>query len=122
MYSNVKLLKHSNNNKFNSVKIEFLYFDGCPHQQKAYELLLEVLREQKKQQPVQIDRIEIKNDEEAQRHEFLGSPTIRVDGVDIDPSTGEKETFVKACRMYVIDGRLSGVPTKEMIREALERY
>ncbi len=101
------------------MKIEFLYFDGCPNHQKAYELLSEVLREE--QQPIEIDRIEIKNDEEAQQHKFIGSPTIRINGMDIDLSASEKQTYAKTCRVYVIDGKLSGLPTKKMIREALHK-
>ena len=97
--------------------IEFLYFDGCPNHQKAYALLLEVLREE--QQPIRIERIEIKDDADAQKYKFVGSPTIRIDGNDIDPSASENRSYVKACRVYEIEGRLSGLPTKEIIRKAL---
>jgi hypothetical protein len=48
---------------------------------------------------------------------FAGSPTILVDGVDLFPSDGA--TTELACRVYVSNGRLAGLPTVDELVEAL---
>lgn len=98
------------------MKIEFLYFDGCPNHERAFELLQEVLKENAIQ--ATIERIEIKDDEDAGRHKFIGSPTIRIDGIDVD-TVSDDRPYAKTCRVYVVDGKLSGLPTREMIENAL---
>lgn len=98
------------------MKIEFLYFDGCPHHEKAFDQLQEVLRDSSID--ASIERIEIKDDEGAARHKFVGSPTIRVDGVDIDAVTGNP-VYAKTCRVYKVDGKLTGLPSPKMIEDAV---
>ena len=100
------------------MKIELLYFDGCPHHQKAYELLQAILGENKITDPIQ--REEIKDDEEALLYKFIGSPTIRVDDVDIETIT-EDRPYAKTCRVYFVNGKMSGIPSKTMIQAALWR-
>lgn len=100
------------------MKIEFLYFDGCPNHEKALALLREVL--QQKTIETSIDLIEIKDDEDAARHKFVGSPTIRVDGTDIDPVKG-KPAYAKTCRVYTIEGKLTGLPSRKMIEDAVRK-
>lgn len=68
---------------------------------------------------VPIERIFIKDDNDAVRHRFIGSPTIRINGNDIEENLGDR-TYAKACRVYVERGRMSGLPTHEMIKKALD--
>lgn len=98
------------------MKIEFLYFDGCPNHEQAYKLLQEILAE--RQIDVAVERIEIKDDEAAVRHQFVGSPTIRIDGVDVDPVTDD-QAYAKTCRVYLVSGELSGLPARAMIENAI---
>jgi len=98
------------------MNIQFLYFEGCPNHQKAYDLLINILGERKI--TAKVERIRIADDEEAARQRFVGSPTIRVDGVDIE-SVLEDRPYAKTCRVYVVDGVMSGTPSKRMIHEAL---
>ncbi len=63
--------------------------------------------------------VQVKTDDEAQRLRFLGSPTVRVDGTDVDPSAVGATTFGLQCRVYEHDGRLSGTPPREWIRVGL---
>jgi hypothetical protein len=50
---------------------------------------------------------------------FLGSPTIRVNGRDVEPGADDRETFVLACRVYRTEAGISGQPLDAWIRAAL---
>jgi hypothetical protein len=100
-------------------KIEFLFWEDCPSRPEARKRLREVMADMGIDVPVQ--EIEVVTDEQARRLHFPGSPTIRVDGVDVDPAGASQMGTALTCRVYLLDGgRLSPVPSKEMIRRALE--
>jgi hypothetical protein len=61
----------------------------------------------------------VESPEDAERERFLGSPTVRVDGVDVDPGASEREDFGFECRLYRVDGETSPLPPEEWIRQAL---
>jgi hypothetical protein len=99
------------------VRIDFLYWRGCPSHPEARELLGEVLAARGVEAEV-VER-EVTTDEEAQELAFPGSPTIRVDGRDVDPE-GASARPALTCRIYLLpDGRVSPVPTREQLEEAL---
>lgn len=99
-------------------KIEFLFWEDCPSHPQAMERLREVMAELGVD--VVIEQIEVLTDEDAERLKFPGSPTIRIDGVDIDPAGAMQMGAALTCRVYRLeDGRFSPVPSKEMIRQAL---
>lgn len=100
------------------MKIEVLYFDGCPTHEAATRILREVLAERVAEDEVEL--VAVNSDEEAQSLRFPGSPTIRVDGRDLFP-TPERSVWALGCRTYVTPEGLKGTPTTEMIREALAR-
>jgi hypothetical protein len=101
------------------VEIEFLFWEDCPSHPKAWDLLQEVLAEEGVEATV--ERIEVLTDEEAARLGFPGSPTIRVDGRDVDVQGAGQMGTALTCRVYVLeDGRFSPVPSKAMIRRALD--
>lgn len=91
------------------MKVDLLYFDGCPSWQEALENAMAALGEG---QVIELLRIE--TPEQAQAKRFAGSPTIRVDGLDLFP-TGDEE-YALACRVYRTAEGLSGAPSVEMIR------
>ena len=98
--------------------VEFLYWAGCPSHPEARELLEEVL--QARGVDIPVDVREVRTKEEAQELAFPGSPTIRVDGRDVDPA-GAEEPPSLTCRIYRLpNGRVSPVPTREQIEEALQ--
>ena len=102
----------------NESKIEFLYWEDCPSHPQAWSLLQEAMAELGVEIPV--EQIEVVTDEAAERLAFPGSPTIRVNGVDIDPDGAAQMGTALTCRIYRLqDGRFSPVPSKEMIRQAL---
>jgi hypothetical protein len=99
------------------VTVEFLYWDGCPSHPEARELLEQVLSERGLEVDVRITHVATK--EEASALRFPGSPTIRVDGRDIDPSSADEPPSL-TCRIYRLpDGRVSPIPSREQLEEAL---
>jgi hypothetical protein len=69
---------------------------------------------------VPINEIEVLTDEDAERLAFPGSPTIRVNGADVDPRGAAQMGTALTCRVYIHEGeRYSPLPSKDMIRQAL---
>lgn len=93
--------------------IEILYFDGCPNLQPTVDLTREVLGELGLRAELREVAVESPDDAEVLR--FVGSPSIRVDGLDIEPAAREQIDFALSCRMY---GN-AGVPPKKLLIEAL---
>ena len=98
------------------MKVEVLYFDGCPTYEAAAKTLRAVLAEVGLEAEVQL--VAVNSDEEAGRLRFPGSPTIRVDGKDLFP-VAEREDWRLGCRVYATPQGMRGSPTAEMLREAL---
>jgi hypothetical protein len=98
------------------MKVEVLYFNGCPTYETATKTLRAVLAEEGVEAEVQL--IAVDSDEEAGRLRFPGSPTIRVDGEDLF-SVAEREDWRLGCRVYATPQGLRGSPTAEMLRVAL---
>ncbi|MCO6449855.1 MAG: DUF2703 domain-containing protein [Caldilineales bacterium] len=99
------------------MKIQFLYFEDCPSHDKALARLREVMAEVGSQSEIEIVKVE--TDEEAEAWRFTGSPTILIDGQDIDPPPVGAQSAL-TCRVYVLpNGRYSPLPAAETIREAL---
>ncbi len=100
------------------MRIELLHWEGCPSTDEALELIETVLCERGIDEEVEMRHVG--NDEDAQALDFRGSPTIRVDGHDVDPVGAAGRRVALACRIYHLpDGRVSPVPTREMLEEAL---
>ena len=97
--------------------VELLYWEGCPSHPEARELLEEVLRERGLELPIEMRHVG--TPEEAAELGFPGSPTIRIDGRDVDP-TGADDPPALTCRIYHLpDGRVSPIPSREQLEEAL---
>lgn len=95
------------------IHIELLYFDGCPSYQTAWNDLLEIISEHSLEvsvQPIKIDGLE-----KADRLHFAGSPTIKINGQDLEGYEGQG---VMACRVYV-ENAGKGWPSKKLLREQL---
>jgi hypothetical protein len=99
------------------VRIDFLFWRDCPSHPEARELLREVLQE--RGVDAEIVEREVLTQDEAEELAFPGSPTIRVDGRDVDPA-GAGSRPALTCRIYHRpDGRVSPVPSREQLEEAL---
>jgi len=96
------------------MKIEILYFDGCPTYLEAEKALRKVLA----REDAEVELVAVDTDEEAARLRFPGSPTIRADGADLFP-VPERAEYALGCRMYATPEGLKGSPTAGMLKEAL---
>ena len=100
-------------------RIELLFWDGCPSHPRALSDLRAALADTGLD-PGAITLTEVRDDADAERERFTGSPTIRIDGLDVVPSAGEPVQL--ACRVYRRrDGRVSPVPDPDDLRDALRR-
>src|SRR5512137_2218255 len=99
------------------MRLSFLYDEDCPSHEVALERLQQVLAEEGIEAEVEVVKIE--TDAQAEQWRFVGSPTILVDGRDIDPPPPNVQ-FALTCRAYRReDGRISPLPTPELIRRSL---
>jgi len=99
------------------VRIDFLFWRDCPSHPEARELLRDVLQE--RGVDAEIVEREVLTQDEAEELAFPGSPTIRVDGRDVDPA-GAASRPALTCRIYHLpDGRVSPVPSREQLEEAI---
>jgi hypothetical protein len=102
-----------------SPTVELLWWKGCP----SWDQALAILREEMSAHGLDPDSIEVREmrtDADANRDEFVGSPTIRVDGRDVQPP--ENEPVGLNCRVYRLrDGRISPLPDRADLRETLEQ-
>lgn len=97
--------------------IDVLYFEGCPNHEPALELVRGIAAETTPHPLVR--EIEIRDVADAQRRSFLGSPTIRVNGRDIEPGAGERNDFGMSCRRFATPSGASAIPEPEWITTAL---
>src|SRR5215218_1387148 len=98
------------------MRIELLYFDGCPTYRNAEENLRKVLADEGVE--AEVEMVAVNSDEEARRLGFPGSPTVRIDGRDPFP-VPERGQGGLACRVYATPEGMRGIPTAGMLREAL---
>ncbi len=99
-----------------SPRVEFLWWAECPSWERALEDLRAAMGEAGLD-PSAIEIREVSSEDDAEREGFVGSPTIRVEGVDIEPAEGPAAL---ACRVYRRrDGRVSPLPDPESLRDAL---
>jgi hypothetical protein len=94
------------------MKTELLYFSGCPNHLPAAERVRAILRQEGVSG--ELSEVEVKDESAAQALAFPGSPTIRINGVDIEPGARGAAHVGFACRRYP-----GGFPSEEMIRAAV---
>ena len=97
--------------------VELLFWEGCPSHPQALADLRAAMAELGLDTDAIIVR-EVDTDAGAEREGFVGSPTIRIDGVDIQGPGDEPAALT--CRVYHRrDGRISPVPDPADVRDAL---
>jgi hypothetical protein len=101
------------------MNIELLYFEDCPNHELAERLVRDVLDELTLD--VSIRRIAVPDETAGIAVRFPGSPTIRVDGVDVEPGFVDCDDCTPRCRIYSVDGRLTGLPAREWLVAALQQ-
>jgi hypothetical protein len=94
------------------MRIEILYVPGCPNYQPTFEKLQAVLASEAVNTGIQ--GIPVTNEGEARALSFPGSPTVRVNGEDVEPQQTSVPSL--ACRLY--ENR-SGIPPEKLLRIAI---
>jgi hypothetical protein len=98
------------------MRIEVLVFEGCPNAEVAVRLVRDVATETGVDPEIEIVRINDLN--EAQAHRFLGSPSIRIDGADVEPGADQRPPNY-GCRIYHGDAGPAGIPERAWVVAAL---
>jgi hypothetical protein len=97
--------------------VELLWWHGCPSTDAAIDLVREEM-ERLGLAPDALAVREIRDRGDVEREEFVGSPTIRVDGRDVQAP--EDEPLGLTCRVYrLADGRISALPDRADVSAAL---
>jgi hypothetical protein len=99
-------------------RVEILYVEGCPNYDRTHALVERVAAELRIEPEVEL--IEVRDDHSALELRFPGSPTVRVNGRDVEPGGSEHQDFVLSCRVYPREGGFAGQPDEAWIRAALE--
>jgi hypothetical protein len=99
----------------NNLNIELLYFDDCPSWKNALDILKESLNNLDISQEISL--ISVETQEEAKENEFNGSPMIRVNGIDLFPTS--QTEYALGCRVYQSPNGYKGWPTEQMVSEKL---
>jgi hypothetical protein len=98
-------------------RVEILYFEGCPNHEAARALVERAAAELRLDPELRL--VEVPDLDAASRLRFLGSPTIRVEGRDVEPGAEERTDYVFGCRVYGGEQGFSGQPEERWVRQAL---
>jgi hypothetical protein len=91
------------------VKISILYFEGCPNHRPVVEMVGRLVNAYGLD--VDLEEVEIAPHDVVPRR-FLGSPTVQVDGLDIEPAARDRTDFAMSCRVYATP---DGLPPEQML-------
>ena len=95
------------------VRVDVLFFEGCPNYEPTVELARGVVADLGVE--AEVNEIAVESAEAAETHRLLGSPSVRVNGRDIEPRADESSIYALSCRTY---GE-SGVPPRDWLVTAL---
>jgi hypothetical protein len=99
------------------VSVEILYFEGCPNHKAARALVERVARDEGI--GVALSMVNLPDAEAAKQMRFLGSPSVRVEGIDVEPGAEKRTEFVDGCRVYRTEDGFAGQPSEDWLRSAL---
>ena len=97
--------------------VELLWLQDCPNHPAARVLLGEVLGQLAP--GTAVHEIDATDPKVAERHRFPGSPTIRVDGRDVDPTYHDPSDYTPRCRLYRTMDGLRGLPDRGWVEAAI---
>lgn len=99
--------------------VEILYFDGCPNHEGARALVERVAAGLELDPEIRL--VNVPDPETAERLRFLGSPTVRVGGRDVELAAETRSVYMLACRIYRAERETAGQPSEAWVRDALLR-
>ena len=94
------------------MNIQVFYFEGCPNHGPTVALVREVVANLDLN--AHVEEIQVTTQADAERLRFLGSPTVQVNGIDIEPSARERTDYAVSCRMY----KGSDIPPRGLLMQA----
>ena len=97
--------------------VEVLVTPDCPHRDAAIALVRLVSAPLAGQ--VEVRAVQVPDQRTAEQLRFLGSPSIRVNGRDIEPGAERSYESVHGCRLYQGAHSLHGLPQEDWLRHAL---
>lgn len=100
------------------MKVELLYFDGCPSWKTGLENFKIAL--QNIGMPKSIDLIQVVDEEDANREKFPGSPSFRINGTYLWGE--ERDSYSLNCRIYPTPEGMKGSPTITMLEEVVRQF
>jgi hypothetical protein len=102
------------------MKVEVLFFDGCPNCEALLPHMRALLTAVGAGDTT-IELVRVEDTDTAEAKRFLGSPTVRIDGEDVEPGANERSDFGLKCRLFATPNGLHAMPADEWILRALER-
>lgn len=97
--------------------VEVLSFAGCPNEGRARRMAERVLEEVGVE--AELRSVDVPDLETAARLGFLGSPTLRIDGRDVEPGAEERTDYLLGCRLFRTSEGLKGEPDERRVRSAV---
>ena len=102
------------------MRIELLWFPDCPNHEAARTMIAEALAQAGAS--AEVTAIEVPDLATGNRVCFPGSPTIRVDGEDIEPGWQPCADCTPRCRIYLTPEGLRGLPPRAWLADAIRRH
>jgi len=97
---------------------ELLYFDECQNYDDTVKLLSRILEAEG--MSVEIPKILISNHDDAHAHSFPGSPTLRVNSLDIEEDIAAHQVGISyACRTHTVEDKPHGVLPRAWLEHLL---
>jgi hypothetical protein len=98
-------------------RVELLWFADCPNHEAARQSVRAILSEVAPE--AEFADLDASDPTVAALLLFPGSPTVRVNGVDVEPGFADPGDYAPRCRLYRVDGRLARTPDPRWIRNAV---
>lgn len=101
------------------VEVSILFIKGCPGCIYIAKYVKDIIADEAID--AEINLIQIDNNEDARQLHFIGSPTVRVNGMDVETGFSHTKDYGIRSRTYNVEGNPSGHPSKSMIRSAIKK-
>lgn len=100
-----------------SVRVDVITIPGCAHADSATAVVRAALDRLPDDAPVHVRTTQVRDLAHAHELTFPGSPTILINGIDVEPDPPPTPAF--ACRLYRTAHGLNGTPDLEQVLTAL---
>jgi hypothetical protein len=101
------------------VLVEVLIFEGCPNAEGTEQMVRDAVKALNTAADIEV--VKVVDNEDAVAKRFLGSPSIRINGRDIEVDEDDTTKYSMRCRVYRSGEQSSGVPPKELLLSALAK-